>query len=415
MPARLLKTQRSMRIAILTTSFPLKPGTSSGIFISRLTEALPVSLEKIVITPCPDFRIQPEMHGGFTVKCFRYAPRRWQRLAHGPGGIPVALRTHRWMVLLLPFLLVSMLICCIRTARHVDLIHANWSLNGMIAGFAGKLTSTPVITTLRGSDVSRLEHSLAQRFLLYCCLLTNCRIVTVNHTIRDMVCRLYPRFGARIVTVPNGVADGFLKIPALDNTRNSTTRITSIGNLNPNKRMHVILEALPYLTGTPDICLTIAGDGPERGRLQSLAINMANDHIRIDMPGLVNPDRIPAILGETDIFILASHSEGRPNVILEAMAAGRAIIASDIDGIRELITHEETGLLFTVDDPAALAVGLEQLLNDPALRKRLGQAARRFITDNQLTWEHCASRYQDIYHTCLQDKTPDGPNQSCVD
>jgi glycosyltransferase involved in cell wall biosynthesis len=394
-----------MHIAILSTSYPLKPGASSGIFVSRLVDALPGNLDKTIITPCPDFPVQPEMHSGVTVTCFRYAPRRWQRLAHGPGGIPVALRRQRWLVLLLPVLLISMLLSCIRIARRTDLIHANWSLNGLVAGIAGKLTATPVITTLRGSDVSRLEHSLLRRILLYGCLRTNCRVVAVNNAIKDAVCGLYPRYSTRMVTVANGVDDSFLGIAAGEDRQHGATRITSIGNLNPNKRMHTIIEALPLIKGKPQISLCIVGDGPERDRLQSLAATTANDHTSIDLTGSKDPDEIPSILAETDIFILASRAEGRPNVILEAMAAGRPILASDIEGIRELITHEETGLLFRVDDPGSLAVQLERLLSDPELCARLGQAARRFITTHQLTWERCAGSYLELYQACLQDVT----------
>jgi glycosyltransferase involved in cell wall biosynthesis len=391
-----------MHIAILSTSYPLKRGTSSGIFVSRLVDALPDSLDKTVITPCPDFPVQPEMHTGVNIKCFRYAPRRWQRLAHGPGGIPVALRRQRWLILLLPLLVLSMLLSCIRVARRTDLIHANWSLNGLTAGIAGKLTSTPVITTLRGSDVSRLEHSLISRLLLHGCLLTNCRVVAVNNAIKDAVCTLYPRYSRRVVTIPNGVDDAFLAIAAGDNRKDGTTRITSIGNLNPNKGMHTILEALPLLANNPGISLRIVGDGPDRDRLQSMAADIANDTIRIDLPGSKDPDEIPSVLADTDIFILASLAEGRPNVVLEAMASGRPVLASDIDGVRELITHEDTGLLFTVDDPASLATQLERLLNDRELCARIGQAARHFITSNQLNWARCAGSYQALYRTCLQ-------------
>lgn len=392
-----------MQIAILSTSYPLKPGASSGIFVSRLVDALSDTVKKTIVTPCPDFRPVPDMHAGVTVKCFRYAPKNWQQLAHGPGGIPVALRKHRWLLLLLPPLLLSMFVSCIRIARRVDLIHANWSLNGLVAGIAGKLTATPVITTLRGSDVSGLEHSRVKRLLLYGCLRTNDHVVTVNDTINHTVCSLYPRYSSRVVTVPNGVDDTFLDIPGNKIRKHNTARITSIGNLNPNKRMHTIIEALPLIKGNPGINLCIVGDGPERNRLQSLAVNTANNSIRIELPGSKAPDEIPSILAEADIFILASRAEGRPNVILEAMAAGLPILASDIDGIRELITHEESGLLFVVDDPVSLATQLERLVYDPVLCARLGQAARRFITTNHLTWERCASRYQQLYQTCIQD------------
>ena len=166
--------------------------------------------------------------------------------------------------------------------------------------------------------------------------------------------------------------------------------------------MHTILESLPLLGNNPGISLCIVGDGPDRGRLQSMAADIANNTISIDLPGSKDPDEIASVLADTDIFILASHAEGRPNVVLEAMASGRPVLASDIDGVRELITHEENGLLFSVDDPASLATQLERLLNDRELCARIGQAARQFITSNQLNWARCADSYQGLYRTCLQ-------------
>lgn len=393
-----------MHIAIVTTSFPLRPGASSGIFILRLATALPEQVTATVVTPCPDFPVQDDLSTAFRIQCFRYAPRRWQRLAHGPGGIPVALRNHRWMTLLLPFLLSGMLVGCIRIARHVDLLHANWSINGLLAGIAGSLTGKPVITTLRGSDVSRLAQSRVQRLVLAACLRTSCRVVTVSESLRNSIQSLYPRYRDRVVTVPNGVDSDLLAI-----TRRTVPgralRITSIGNLNPNKRMHLILAALPLMKSTPDIELMIVGDGPERSRLQAMAEQFDGQRISVRLTGPVTPESIPSLLADTDIFVLASYREGRPNVVLEAMAAGLPVLGSDIEGIRELIRDEQTGLLFRVDDTDSLARQLERLLANPGLRSRLGQAARDFITTGKLTWERCAASYLELYENCLQHRS----------
>ncbi len=304
------------------------------------------------------------------------------------------------MIVLLPLLLGAMWFSCLRIARRVDLLHANWSLNGLVAGLAGRLTGTPVITTLRGSDVTRLEQSRAQRLLLAGCLRTRCRVVTVNDAIRHSVCRLYPGFGDRVVTIPNGVDSALLSIERAS-AAGRPVRITSIGNLNPNKRMHVILEALARMKFPCAIELRIVGDGPERERLQAMAERLRGPGVAVELTGAVAPERIPSLLADTDIFILASHAEGRPNVVLEAMAAGLPVLGSDIAGIRELLTDGETGLLFRVDDPAALAARLQRLLAEPGLRERLGQAARNFITEGQLTWERCAGSYHALYRDCL--------------
>lgn len=395
-----------MHVAIVTTSYPLSPGSTSGIFVSRLVRQLPATIRKTVITPCPDHAATARDEQDIRIQCFRYAPTAWQRLAHRPGGIPAAFHNCRWLLLLLPGMLLAMLIACIRTGRKSDLIHANWSLNGFIAGIAGKLTATPVMTTLRGSDVERLEQSRLQRLVLYACLRLNHRIVTVSEAIRDDVCRRYPRFRARITSIPNGVGNDFLDIP-LDRPRETDSfRITAIGNLSANKRIDTIIRAASRSACSRMLRLNIVGSGPEFDSLRTCARDATANGVEVEFSGSITPDGIPAVLAATDVFVLASRSEGRPNVVLEAMAAGLPVLAADIAGVRELIRHEETGLLFAGGDEHALAAQLDRLLNDVTLRQRLGRAARAFIHDNALTWEQCAASYTALYHECTRQQVP---------
>lgn len=393
-----------MRVAIVTTSYPLRIDSSSGIFISRLVAHLPGYINKTVITPCSDYPVTVQRSTNTRLQCFRYAPWSWQVIAHQPGGIPVALRTHRWLILLLPFLLLSMLLACIRAGCKSDLLHANWSLNGLIAGLAGKLTGTPVITTLRGSDVDRLEHSIIRRLVLRGCLCLNCRVITVSDAIRIQVCKRFPKYRARVSTIANGVSEEFIKLPVARTDNRGTLQITSIGSLIPRKCTDTLIRAVAGIKDISKLRLNIIGDGPERVALQAMAKKAESDGLDIVFPGNLPPDKIPGVLALTDVFVLASHAEGRPNVVLEAMAAGIPVVASDIEGVRELIQHGETGLLFPSGDNEALIHELERLLNDAELRQQLGQSARQFIFDHGLTWQQCAANYTALYKTCCRNK-----------
>ena len=102
------------------------------------------------------------------------------------------------------------------------------------------------------------------------------------------------------------------------------------------------------------------------------------------------------MLGRADALVLASYQEGRPNVVLEAMAARLPVIASDIPGTTELVSHNETGLLFQPGDVEGLAAQIDSLRDDLALRSRLGEAGRAFVVENELNWT-TGQRYARLY------------------
>ncbi len=383
-----------IRLTVLTTSFPLSPDSVSGLFIQRLVTHLPAAIETTVITPCATTPIRSQAQSCFKLHCFRYAPVSWQRLAQQPGGIPVALRKRKSLYLLVPFFLMAMFLACLRVARKSDVIHAHWSVNGVVAGLAGWLTRTAVLTTLRGEDVNRLERSRLSALFLRLCLLLNRRVVTVSSALRRTVARRYPAQAHKLVMIPNGV-DGTL-LSLRPRGGGDGIRLLTIGSLIARKGVDQVLVALSQLPGSPGVELTIIGDGPERTALESLAISL-NLASQVRFAGGVPPDQVPRHLERADIFILASHSEGRPNVVLEAMAAGLPVIATHIEGTDELIEDGETGLLFEPGRPNQLARRIATLVENPELRKRLGTAARQFIIDNRLSWQETARFYAGLY------------------
>ncbi len=125
--------------------------------------------------------------------------------------------------------------------------------------------------------------------------------------------------------------------------------------------------------------------------------------------GAVSPDDIERHLQEADIFLFSSESEGRPNAILEAMAAELPIAATDIPGVRELV-GEDGGLLFPVGDAQTLARGVETLLADPIAARSMGRRAGRKIKEGGLTWEVAARRYVALY----QDAVEHSGKRACV-
>lgn len=158
--------------------------------------------------------------------------------------------------------------------------------------------------------------------------------------------------------------------------QNGSNVVMAAGRLEYLKGFDLLINAFAALQHShPDWRLVIVGEGELREQLESLAARHGIVD-RVRLPGIVGD--LTAALPGAEIFVLSSRNEGFPNVLLEAMVAGRAVVAADCrSGPGEMIRHEENGLLVPVDDEGALARALERLMSDPALRRTLGANARK--------------------------------------
>lgn len=389
-----------LRVALLTTSFPLEQSSSSGIFVARLAESLAKDVSVTVITPADQKNTHTISRNGITIRPFRYAPRSWQVLTHRAGGIPVALANNKLLYFLLPALLFSMLIKCIRYAYSSDVVHANWAICGCVAGVAGLVSNVPVVTTLRGDDVNRARVSVLDKFILWLCIRLSARVTVVSRTIESWICDQFPRCAYKVSLIENGVDDRLLRITRekVPLERRLPVRLLTIGSLIPRKGIDQIIQSLALLEDQRKVLLTIIGTGPEKDRLNELVATSGLQESVVFIDG-VPPTEVPALLFQADVFILASHSEGRPNVILEAMAAGLPVIGTDIGGINELIAHDQNGLLFQDGDHAMLAKHIEKLVDCDEMRIRLGSAAKNNIISRKLVWANTAQHYFLVYQS----------------
>jgi glycosyltransferase involved in cell wall biosynthesis len=150
--------------------------------------------------------------------------------------------------------------------------------------------------------------------------------------------------------------------------------VLAVARLDPQKGHRHLLAAAAEV---PDAIFALAGEGPERPALEELADRLAvRDRIRF----LGERSDVPDLLAACDVFVLPSLYEGLPISVLEAMAAERPVIATAIGGTDEVVIDGESGLLVPPADPDAIASALQNLLEDTALRARLGAAGRKIVT-----------------------------------
>ncbi|MFN4080088.1 MAG: glycosyltransferase family 4 protein [Saprospiraceae bacterium] len=156
-------------------------------------------------------------------------------------------------------------------------------------------------------------------------------------------------------------------------------RLVSVGRLHWQKGFETLLQTVQILLRDGvEVCLDIVGEGPEREKLVFMTHMLGlSEHVRFR--GALAHNAVRQTLAEADVYVQSSLSEGISNALMEAMAMELPSVCSDVGGTRELVVHGQNGLLTPPSDPVALADALQTLGADPALRLRLGRAARQTI------------------------------------
>jgi len=180
--------------------------------------------------------------------------------------------------------------------------------------------------------------------------------------------------------------------------------LATVAQLREVKRHELLVDAFSEAArGRPDARLLFIGDGPMRGSIErSIAeIGMAD---RIRILGTMPEGR--ALVGGVDVVVQAAIGEGLPNALLEAAAAGRAILATDSGGTSEVVIDGTTGLLVPMEDRKAMAEGMARLIDDPGLRERLGSAARAHV-ERTFGMERFLRDWEDLYAGLIESKRSD--------
>lgn len=332
-----------MRVVVVTTSYP-RPGLEfAGRFVAdavvRLREA---GVETDVVAPG-------------TFRDFGAATGE---------GVLAGLRRRPWVA---PALLASLALAVRRSARNADLVHAHWLPTAAAALFA----RVPYVVTLHGSDVELARRAPAAARAV----LGRARgVIAVSSALADEARAL----GADAVTVvPNGV-----ELPPEPGVEAEPAYVLFAGRLAPEKGVEELAAAAA--DGLP---LVVAGDGPLRRLLP-------------DALGFVPRPELERLLAGAAAVAVPSRREGFGLLCAEAMAYGRAVVATDVGGLRDLVRDGETGLLVPPRDPVALRAALERLLADADLRARLGAAAREHVRE-LCAWDRVTAQTIAVYERAV--------------
>lgn len=295
------------------------------------------------------------------------------------------------------------------THHRVSLIHAHQYTPFFYSALSRGIfkSSPPIIFTEHGRhypDSRSLKRTLANKLLLK----PSDRVTAVGQFVKTALIRNEAIPASRIDIIHNGIA------PGPEPTDDDRAKGRDLLGIAPNRaiamqvaRFHPVKDHGTALRAwsivhpqMPDALLVLVGDGPQRDKLEALTKTLGLQDA-VQFTGAV--DNARQLIPAADLCMLTSLSEGLSVTLLEAMAAGKPIIATDVGGNPEAVEHSKTGLLAPRGDIEAIASGILQLLpNAPYTARTLGQAGRQRLL-NHFTAERMHASYAQHYETLAKD------------
>jgi len=277
--------------------------------------------------------------------------------------------------------------------EHCAIVHAHGYKSDVIGLLAGRLAGAKVISTPHGWDKEKNRKLAFYEALAKGAFKFIDRVCPLSLALYDgLVADGMPQ--SKLTLILNGVDIKEIDDAPAMSKASGKQRIGYIGQFNAAKGLDDLVEAF-FRLKRDDCELFMIGDGPWRESIIN-RVTAQSGHGGIVCPGYV-ADRL-AYLKTFDVFVLPSLSEGIPRCVMEAQAAGVPVVATDIDGVRDLVKTEETGLLVPPGIPAALAAAIGRILDSPELARRLAQAARALI-EERFSAARMAAEYENLYRS----------------
>jgi glycosyltransferase involved in cell wall biosynthesis len=186
----------------------------------------------------------------------------------------------------------------------------------------------------------------------------------------------------------------------LESAKEGRLAVGVVGRLTAGKGHQRLFEAMPrVLSENPSVVLFVIGDGPLREALVALGKRLGIDS-KLVFTG--RRDDMPSVYAALDVVVLPSLYEGMPLVVLESLAASKAIIATQVGSIPEVIRNEVTGLLVEPDNSASLAIAIRRLIADATMRQSLGANGHAFARDH-FSAAAMTRKYLSVYESAMHD------------
>lgn len=347
------------------------------------------------------------------------------RIVHVSAGPPRFLpKDDLWP--LMPAFRDEILRFAVREGARYDLIHGNFWMSGWVAGELRRALGVPVVQIFHATGITKRRHQGAadtsppERIWVETDIVRQVdRLIAQCPAEQAELVDDYGADPARVVVIPSAVDTAqFFPMDRAEARRRigldtDGPVVVYVGRMLPRKDVRNVVRAVALLarwTGLPVRLLAVGGEKeepdpeatPEIGVLQRLAADLGIAD-RVIFTGKRQPGELTAYYGAGDVAVTTPWYEPFGLTPLEAMACGRPVIGSAVGGIAFTVRHGETGFLVPPRDPEALARRLAEVLADPALRDRMGRAARARV-ERAFTWQTVAERTQALYGAVLAER-----------
>jgi glycosyltransferase involved in cell wall biosynthesis len=333
-------------------------------------------------------RMMDELRGALQIDRFANI-KAYFITTRGPGSI-----------LLSPFFLAHAIVCLLllRLLGRVDVVHINLSAFGstyrkLILARISRICRLPYVLHLHSGQFdyfwdSRKSILMKEIDLMF---LKSQKIIVLGNYWKQVVSDRIPDCSGKVVIVPNATRTAIFKNPKI---MDEAANILFLGRLGPEKGVPQLVMAFASLGAKSGWRATLAGDGAVNDT--RAAVERAGLGDRISVPGWVDSAQVEALLHAANILVLPSFSENLPMSVIEALAHGAAVICTPVGALPDIIEHERTGLIVKPGDVEGLASALGRLIEDPDLRRRLGEDGKA-LHRTRLDIEVCAERLVAIW------------------
>lgn len=282
--------------------------------------------------------------------------------------------------------------------NRFDLTHSFFSVPCGALSYGLKLRrKLPYIVSLRGADVPGYSERFKGLYGILCPIMKKIWksadfVIANSQGLKELALRSKPE--KVIGVIPNGVdVDQFH--PAEKHEKAEKFEILCVSRITPRKGIRYLIKALEkFIAEHPYVHLTIIGEGNEKASLENLVRSLGMKH-NVLFKGLIPHDKLPEEYHKADVFVLPSLNEGMSNTMLEALASGLPIIATQTGGSDELVRNGVNGLIVKMQDSDDLAQKLLMVIDQDQLRANMGRLSRELALT--LSWESVAKQYLQLY------------------